>query len=55
LIVGGVATSVCTKNEIIIPENAMIGDVLVLTKPLGTQVYFDFGLNKKHKNVLCFF
>ncbi|CAF1139764.1 unnamed protein product [Adineta steineri] len=38
LIVGGVATSVCKQNEVIIPENAMIGDVLVLTKPLGTQV-----------------
>jgi selenide,water dikinase len=47
LIVGGVATSVCTKNEVIIPENAMVGDVLVLTKPLGTQVYFDFDLNRK--------
>ncbi len=38
LIVGGVATAVCTQNEIIIPENAIVGDVLVLTKPLGTQV-----------------
>jgi len=38
MIVGGVATSVCKPNEVIIPENAMIGDVLVLTKPLGTQV-----------------
>ncbi|CAF4416436.1 unnamed protein product, partial [Adineta steineri] len=37
-IVGGVATAVCTQNEIIIPENAIVGDVLVLTKPLGTQV-----------------
>ncbi|CAF4009755.1 unnamed protein product, partial [Rotaria sp. Silwood2] len=38
LIVGGVATSVCIQSEIIIPENAVVGDVLVLTKPLGTQV-----------------
>jgi selenide,water dikinase len=38
LIVGGVATSICTKNEMIIPENAVVGDLLVLTKPLGTQV-----------------
>jgi selenophosphate synthase len=38
LIIGGVATSVCTQSEIIIPENAIVGDVLVLTKPLGTQV-----------------
>jgi selenide,water dikinase len=42
VIVGGVATSVCKQNEIIIPENAMVGDVLVLTKPLGTQVCFIF-------------
>ena len=41
LIVGGVATAVCTQNEIIIPENAIVGDVLVLTKPLGTQVRLD--------------
>jgi len=38
IIIGGVATSVCIKEEIIIPENAQIGDVLVLTKPLGTQI-----------------
>eukprot|EP00696_Hemimastix_kukwesjijk_P019763 gnl/Hemi2/912_TR325_c0_g1_i1.p1 gnl/Hemi2/912_TR325_c0_g1~~gnl/Hemi2/912_TR325_c0_g1_i1.p1 ORF type:complete len:321 (-),score=61.80 gnl/Hemi2/912_TR325_c0_g1_i1:63-1025(-) len=35
---GGVAMSLCTKAEIILPENAVVGDVLVLTKPLGTQV-----------------
>ncbi|ESO06545.1 hypothetical protein HELRODRAFT_184938 [Helobdella robusta] len=35
---GGVATSVCQSNEYIMPDNAMIGDVLVLTKPLGTLV-----------------
>ncbi|CAF4227304.1 unnamed protein product [Rotaria socialis] len=38
LIVGGVATSICIPSEIIIPEHAVVGDVLVLTKPLGTQV-----------------
>jgi len=37
-IIGGAATSVCTKDEFIVPENAVAGDVLVLTKPLGTQV-----------------
>lgn len=36
--IGGVATSVCQPNEFIIPNDAVIGDVLVLTKPLGTQV-----------------
>lgn len=38
LIIGGVATSVCTTQEYISPDNAMVSDVLVLTKPLGTQV-----------------
>jgi len=35
---GGVATTVCQPNEFIVPDNAVVGDVLVLTKPLGTQV-----------------
>jgi len=38
LTIGGVATSVCQNNEFIPPDNAVVGDVLVLTKPLGTQV-----------------
>ncbi|PVD24326.1 hypothetical protein C0Q70_14806 [Pomacea canaliculata] len=38
LIIGGVGTSVCQPNEYIMPDNAVVGDVLVLTKPLGTQV-----------------
>merc|ERR1719184_348828 len=33
-----VATTVCQPNEFIIPDSAVVGDVLVLTKPLGTQV-----------------
>jgi selenide,water dikinase len=36
--IGGVASAVCQSPEIILPENAVPGDVLVLTKPLGTQV-----------------
>lgn len=36
--IGGVATAVCQPNEFIVPDNAVVGDVLVLTKPLGTQV-----------------
>lgn len=36
-IIGGVATSVCQKGDFIIPNAAEDGDVLVLTKPLGTQ------------------
>ncbi|XP_078520652.1 selenide, water dikinase 2-like [Lissotriton helveticus] len=38
IIIGGVATVVCQPSEFIMPENAVPGDVLVLTKPLGTQV-----------------
>lgn len=36
--IGGVATTICQPNEYIVPDNAVVGDVLVLTKPLGTQV-----------------
>jgi len=36
--VGGVASSVCSQSDIIMPEGAVAGDVLVLTKPLGTQI-----------------
>uniref|UniRef100_A0A913ZRD1 Selenide, water dikinase n=1 Tax=Patiria miniata TaxID=46514 RepID=A0A913ZRD1_PATMI len=38
LTIGGVGTSVCMPNQIVYPDNAVVGDVLVLTKPLGTQV-----------------
>ncbi|KAN0031325.1 hypothetical protein ACTA71_010414 [Dictyostelium dimigraforme] len=41
-IVGGVATSILKTNEFIKPVNAKPGDVLVLTKPLGTQVCVNF-------------
>lgn len=37
-IIGGIATSVCKNDEIIMPSNAKIGDAIVLTKPLGTQL-----------------
>ncbi|KAH8273671.1 hypothetical protein KR018_007989 [Drosophila ironensis] len=36
--IGGVASAICQPNEYIVPDNAVVGDVLVLTKPLGTQV-----------------
>ncbi|XP_063480765.1 selenide, water dikinase 1-like isoform X2 [Symphalangus syndactylus] len=38
IVLGGVAATVCQPNEFIMPDNAVPGDVLVLTKPLGTQV-----------------
>lgn len=37
-IIGGAATSVCAAEEFIRPEHLQIGDVVLLTKPLGTQV-----------------
>jgi len=37
-IIGGVATSVVSREEYVSSDGAKIGDVLVLTKPLGTQV-----------------
>jgi selenide,water dikinase len=37
-IIGGAATAICTQDEFIMPRNAVPGDVIVLTKPLGTQV-----------------
>lgn len=36
--VGGVASSVCGRADIIMPEDARPGDVLLLTKALGTQI-----------------
>lgn len=42
LLLGGVAMSVCDKTEFIEPTKAQAGDVLVLTKPLGTQVAVNF-------------
>ncbi|TSM04888.1 Selenide, water dikinase 2 [Bagarius yarrelli] len=38
IIIGGVATVVCPPTDFIMPDGAVPGDVLVLTKPLGTQV-----------------
>ena len=37
-IIGGVATSICSVDDSILPENAIEGDLLILTKPLGTQL-----------------
>ncbi|EAN89182.1 putative selenophosphate synthetase [Trypanosoma cruzi] len=37
-LIGGVATSVVTELEMVRPTGLCIGDVLVLTKPLGNQV-----------------
>jgi selenide,water dikinase len=37
-IIGGVAMAVCSEDEFILPTKAKVGDVVVLTKPLGTQL-----------------
>jgi len=37
-IIGGVAKSICKINDFIMPVNAVVGDVILLTKALGTQV-----------------
>lgn len=37
-IIGGVASAVVREEQLVRPENAVPGDVVVLTKPLGTQV-----------------
>lgn len=36
--IGGVASSVCSMDKIIMPDGAKAGEVLILTKPLGTQI-----------------
>jgi len=37
-IIGGVAKAICKLEDIIMPVSAVAGDVIILTKPLGTQV-----------------
>lgn len=49
-LIGGVATSVCQQNEFIMPDQAVAGDVLVLTKPLGSQVAVNAHLWMLQKN-----
>lgn len=37
-IIGGVATSIVAEGEFVKSDGAQVGDVIVLTKPLGTQI-----------------
>jgi selenide,water dikinase len=37
-IIGGVATSIVAAGEYVSSDGALVGDVVVLTKPLGTQI-----------------
>eukprot|EP00478_Filoreta_tenera_P002541 GABV01002638.1.p1 GENE.GABV01002638.1~~GABV01002638.1.p1 ORF type:complete len:130 (+),score=22.74 GABV01002638.1:151-540(+) len=41
-IIGGVAQSTCKAPDFIEPNQSKPGDVLVLTKPLGTQVAVNY-------------
>jgi selenide,water dikinase len=36
--IGGIATAICTNDELIMPTGAIDGDVIILTKPLGVQL-----------------
>ena len=38
VIVGGVASAVCTADECVMPWGGKVGDVVVLTTPLGPQL-----------------
>jgi selenide,water dikinase len=37
-VIGGVATTICSDGEYVPSDGARVGDVVLLTKPLGTQV-----------------
>ncbi|PVV01946.1 hypothetical protein BB560_003617 [Smittium megazygosporum] len=58
LLLGGVASSVSKETEILRPVNASVGDVLVLTKPLGTRpavnahVNFYYGQSSERRDQL---
>ena len=45
------ATSICSQEEYIIPDTAVVGDVLVLTKPLGTGATDISGVYTNDNNI----
>lgn len=52
-IIGGVATSIVTEDEFVPSDGAQVDDVVVLTKPLGTQIAVNVhqwrnSLNSRH-------
>ena len=51
-IIGGVATSVVSKGEFIPSDGAKEGDVVVLTKPLGTQIAVNVNQWRQQDNKL---
>lgn len=56
-IIGGTAMACCLPNQFIYPDGALPGDVLVLTKPLGTQLVVNLNewllLGKNHHLDKC--
>uniref|UniRef100_A0A182YM25 PurM-like C-terminal domain-containing protein n=1 Tax=Anopheles stephensi TaxID=30069 RepID=A0A182YM25_ANOST len=51
-IIGGAASAVCHRSELIMPYNAEEGDAIILTKPLGTQLATNayIWMNEKSEN-----
>jgi len=49
-IIGGVAMSVLEESEFIVPDKLQEGDVVILTKPLGTQVAVNLHQWKEQKS-----
>lgn len=52
MMIGGAASSICSNDEFISPDGACAGDVLVLTKPLGTQIAVNAHQWMDQKNAL---
>jgi len=50
VMIGGTAMSAVSESEIIRPNNMKSGEVLILTKPLGTQLVVNFNQWLKLKN-----
>jgi selenide,water dikinase len=50
VMIGGTAMSVLREEQIIRPNNMKAGEVLILTKPLGTQLVVNFNQWLKLKN-----
>jgi len=40
-LLGGIAKTICKEEDIIRPDHAEVGDVIVLTKPLGNSLMSD--------------
>ncbi|KAL1455309.1 hypothetical protein WDU94_009412 [Cyamophila willieti] len=52
--IGGVVSAVCSNDEFILPNKAQLGDVIILTKPLGTQMAVTIRSWLKNEDKLSF-